>query len=160
MFTPDCFRPGIWHVQAAANLLDCETMKVTRLQIVARGLSNRCPNCGGRTLFEEGTWFRAKRRCDACGLPIERDEGAFLGAVALNYGVTVVLFLVPVLLLHLAGVIPGVAAAWVAGIGAIVVPILLYRSARSWWLMNYYVLFPHHLPVNQRELRPDEDANT
>ena len=54
-------------------------MKVTRLQIVARGLSNRCPNCGGRTLFREGTLFQVNAACPRCGLKIERDDGFFLG---------------------------------------------------------------------------------
>ena len=40
-------------------------MKVTRLQIVRRGLSNRCPNCGGKTLFKEGTLFQVNPACPA-----------------------------------------------------------------------------------------------
>ncbi|WP_221029790.1 DUF983 domain-containing protein [Actomonas aquatica] len=135
-------------------------MQVTRGQIIARGLTNRCPNCGGRTLFQEGRFFELNKSCPQCGLTIERDEGFFLGSMSLNYGITIVLFLVPVLLLYLAGVFSGVTASVVAGVGAVVVPILLYRSSRSWWLMNYYVFLHHHLPANQRELAPDEDANT
>ena len=80
--------------------------------------------------------------------------------MSLNYGVTIVLFLVPVLLLYLADALSGTAAAVLAGVGALVVPALLYRPSRSWWLMNYYLLFPHHLPANQRELRQGEDENT
>jgi len=137
-------------------------MKVTRNQIVARGLACRCPNCGGRTLFRADKRFRVNRDCSQCGMPIERerDEGGYLWALALNYGVTVVLYLLPVLLLNVFGVISGLVASIAAGIGAIVVPILLYRPSRSWWLMNYYYFLPHHLPANQRELAPGEDANT
>jgi len=91
---------------------------------------------------------------------IERDEGGYLGSLSLNYGVTLVLFLLPVLLLYLFGVLPGVVASIAAGVGAIVVPILLYRPSRSWWLMNYYFFLPHHLPVNQRAMAVDEDENT
>lgn len=91
---------------------------------------------------------------------IERDEGGFLGSLSLNYGVTIVLYLVPVLLLYLFGILSGVVASVAAGIGAIVVPVLLYRPSRSWWLMNYYLVLPHHLPANQRQLAPDEDENT
>jgi hypothetical protein len=80
--------------------------------------------------------------------------------MSLNYGVTILLFLVPVLLLYLAGVLSGLVAALLAGVGAVAVPALLYRSSRSWWLMNYYFFVPHHLPANQRPLGPDEDANT
>ena len=51
-------------------------------------------------------------------------------------------------------------AAVLAGVGAVLFPILFYRSSRSWWLMNYYLVVPHHLPANQREIAADEDANT
>jgi uncharacterized protein (DUF983 family) len=136
-------------------------MNVTRGQIIARGLTNRCPNCGGKTLFNEpGKPLRMSRSCGGCGMPLERDEGSFLGAVSLNYGITVVIFLLPVLLLYFAGVLSGMTASIVALVGGIVVPILLYRPTRSWWLMNYYLVLPQHLPANQRELAPDEDENT
>ncbi|MFH1497824.1 MAG: DUF983 domain-containing protein [Verrucomicrobiota bacterium] len=136
------------------------TPRVTRGQIIARGLANRCPNCGGHTLFKEGRLFEVNRSCTDCGLPIERDEGSFLGAISLNYGITVVGFLVPVMLVWLAGGLSGRAAAVIAVVGAIGFPILFYRSSRSWWLMNYYLVVPHHLPANQRNLANDEDANT
>src|SRR5271170_3529606 len=52
-------------------------MKVSRLQIVLRGLTNRCPNCGDRTLFEPESLFRVNKVCPKCGFQIERegDEG-------------------------------------------------------------------------------------
>jgi len=134
-------------------------MKVTRLQIAARGLTNRCPNCGGRTLFKPGTLFAVNPECPRCGLKIERDEGFFLGSMSLNYGVTLVCFLTPVMLLAYKGVIGTTAAVVLAGIGAIAVPTLLYRSSRSWWLMNYYLFLPRHLPANRAGARPDEDEN-
>jgi hypothetical protein len=56
-------------------------------------------------------------------------------------------------------VLPGKAAAVLAGVGAVGVPALFYRSSRSWWLMNYYVLFPHHLPANGGKGRPGDDDN-
>lgn len=134
--------------------------QTTRAQILARGLSHRCPNCGARSLFEPGRPFTLRPACDRCGLRLERDEGGFLGAMSLNYGVTICLFLVPVLLVHLAGWISGTTAAITAGVGALAFPILFYRSSRSWWLMNYYLVLPQHLPTNQRKLADDEDPNT
>src|SRR3954469_3338893 len=134
-------------------------MKVTRCQIVIRGLSNRCPNCGGRTLFKAGTLFEVNEECPACGLKIERDEGFFLGSMSLNYGVTLVCFLTPVMLLAYYKVIGVTTAVVLAGIGSIVIPALFYRSSRSWWLMNYFIFFPHHLPANKGEVRAGEDQN-
>lgn len=135
-------------------------MTVTRPQIVARGLSNCCPNCGSRTLFREGSWFELNRECPRCGLRLERDEGFFLGSMSLNYGVTILVFLVPVLLVYLAGWLSGLWASILAGVGAVGIPILFYRSSRSWWLMSYYLFLPHHLPVNQGQLPPGQDENT
>jgi predicted RNA-binding Zn-ribbon protein involved in translation (DUF1610 family) len=132
---------------------------VTRFQIVARGLSNRCPNCGGRTLFKAGTWFQTNRNCPSCGLLIERDEGFFLGSMSLNYGVTLVCFLTPVMLLAYRGVIGVTTAVVIAAVGSIVFPALFYRSSRSWWLMNYYFFVPQHLPANRVATAADGDEN-
>jgi uncharacterized protein (DUF983 family) len=136
-------------------------MKVTRLQIVARGLTNRCPNCGRRTLFVPGKPFTVNKNCPACGFVIERDndEGFFLGSLSLNYGVTLVGFLLPVLLLAYNDVIGVTTATVLAIVGAVGVPMLLYRPSRSWWLMNYYLFLPHHLPANGGKGRAGEDDN-
>jgi len=136
-------------------------MKVTRLQIVYRGLTNCCPNCGARTLFKSRTLFQVNKECPTCGFKIERDndEGFFLGSMSLNYGVTLVCFLLPVLLLWYYHVIGGTTAAILAAVGAFGFPALFYRSSRSWWLMNYYLFFPQHLPANGGKGRAGEDDN-
>ncbi|MEY2879481.1 MAG: hypothetical protein RLZZ15_1861 [Verrucomicrobiota bacterium] len=125
-------------------------MKVTRVDILARGLTNRCPNCGGRTLFQAGSLFAVNRRCAACDFEIERanDEGFYLGSASLNYGMTIMLYLIPVMLLAFYDFIGVRLAIGLAVAGAIGFPILFYRSSRSWWLMNYYLVFPHQLPAN------------
>ena len=136
-------------------------MNVTRAQIVTRGLTNRCPNCGERTLFKKGTLFQINQTCPACGFQFERsnDEGFYLGSLSLNYGVTLVCFLLPVMLLAFFKVIGTTTAIVLAVVGAVLFPALFYRSSRSWWLMNYYFFFPHHLPANGGKGRPGEDAN-
>jgi uncharacterized protein (DUF983 family) len=124
--------------------------KVTRGQIVWRGLTNRCPNCGARTLFAPGTLFRLNKTCSACGFLFERDndEGFFLGSMSLNYGVTLIGFLLPVMLLAYFDVVGTTTAMVLAAVGALVMPAVFYRSSRSWWLMNYYFFLPQHLPAN------------
>jgi uncharacterized protein (DUF983 family) len=129
-------------------------VNVSRLTVVGRGLRNRCPNCGEPTLFREGTWFETNKACPKCGLQIERDEGFFIGSMSLNYGVTLVCFLLPILLLAYKGVIGTTVAVVLAGVGSIGFPIAFYRSSRSWWLMQYYLLFPLHLPANKRPADP------
>jgi hypothetical protein len=123
-------------------------MKVTRLQVLYRGLRNRCPNCGKATLFQKGTFFEVNKACPSCGLRFERDEGFFIGSMSINYGVTLVLFLAPDMLMAYKGLIGTTTAIVLAGVGSVGFPILFYRSSRSWWLMQYYLLFPLHLPEN------------
>ena len=135
-------------------------MKVTKGQIFTRGITHACPNCGAKKLFKEGSYFELNAECPDCGLKIERDEGFFLGSMSLNYGVTIVGFLVPMLILYLVGVLSGMAAAIIAGVGAIGFPILFYRSSRSWWLMSYYFFLPLHLPANRGEIPAGEDENS
>jgi hypothetical protein len=137
-------------------------MNVTRAQIVVRGLTNCCPNCGAHSLFQRGTWFRLNPRCPECGFEFERgnDEGFFLGSMSLNYGVTLVGYLTPVALLAFFKVIGVTTAIVLAIVGAVVFPMLFYRASRSWWLMNYYFFFPHHLPANGGTGRAGEDPNT
>jgi uncharacterized protein (DUF983 family) len=134
-------------------------MSVTQPQIIQRGLTNCCPNCGGKTLFNPKKPLELNRECPQCGLKLEREEGFFLGAMALNYGVTCIVFLTPVALLWHYGVLGNTAAAVVAIAAALLVPLLLYRSSRSWQLMLYYFFLPQHLPANRRELSEAEDDN-
>lgn len=134
-------------------------MQVTRGQIIARGLANRCPNCGGRTLFKPGTLFELDRACRDCGLKIEKDEGFFLGAMAINYGVTCFGLLAPVVILWYLEVLSGRVAIGLAVALALLAPLALYRSSRSWQLMLYYYFLPQHLPANRRELSGLEDEN-
>jgi uncharacterized protein (DUF983 family) len=151
--------PAVFGRAICAGALKHEGMQVTRGQIITRGLANRCPNCGGRTLFKEGTLFELDRTCRDCGLKIEKDEGFFLGAMALNYGVTCFGLLAPTALLWYAGVLPGRVAIGLAVVLALAAPVALYRCSRSWQLMLYYFFLPQHLPANRRALAALEDEN-
>ena len=132
-------------------------MKVTQGQIITRGLTICCPNCGGRTLFKAGTYFDLNKDCPACGLKIVKDDGFFLGAMSLNYGVTLVGFLTPIGILWYKGVLGDTAAIVLALAGSFFVPVLLYRSSRSWQLMLYYFFLPQHLLANRRELGAEDE---
>jgi uncharacterized protein (DUF983 family) len=134
-------------------------MNVTQSQIIQRGLTNRCPNCGGKTLFRAGKPLELNHECPQCGLKLEREEGFFLGAMALNYGVTCCVFLTPLALLWYYGVLSNTVAAVAAIVAALLVPLLLYRSSRSWQLMLYYFFLPQHLPANRRGHSVHYDEN-
>jgi len=132
-------------------------MNVTQGQIITRGLTNCCPNCGGHTLFRPGKPFELNKDCPACGMKIVKDDGFFLGAMSLNYGVTLGCFLTPIGLLWYSGVIGDTATIVLALAASFVVPVLLYRSSRSWQLMLYYFFLPQHLPANRRELGAEDE---
>src|SRR5579864_2417791 len=51
-------------------------------RLIGRALRLRCPNCGrGRVLK---SWFALRERCSACQVWLEREEGYFVGAMAVN----------------------------------------------------------------------------
>src|SRR5205823_8866469 len=52
--------------------------------VLGRGLTKRCGRCGQGRLFT--TWLQMLDRCPRCGLPFERGEGYWLGAMAVNLG--------------------------------------------------------------------------
>jgi uncharacterized protein (DUF983 family) len=52
------------------------------LRLLARALVLRCPNCGQASLLK--SWFSLKDSCPACQAWLEREEGYFVGALAIN----------------------------------------------------------------------------
>ncbi|AOS46372.1 hypothetical protein Verru16b_03476 [Lacunisphaera limnophila] len=125
-------------------------MRVTRLTILTRGLTHRCPNCGGKTLFVPGKLYQMHPACPACGFRYEGaggQEGFYLRATSLNFGVTLVGYLLPVLLLAYTRTITLPTAKYLA-FGGVLVPLFLYRPSRSWALLNYYLFAPEELPAN------------
>jgi len=58
------------------------TMHPSRGLMMWRGLTRRCPRCGGGKLFQR--WFRMVPDCPHCGLHFEREPGYWVGAVAIN----------------------------------------------------------------------------
>jgi uncharacterized protein (DUF983 family) len=69
-------------------------------QILSRAARWRCPNCGQGALFR-GV-FRMLPRCPVCGLSYFPEQGYYMGAMIINYGITtaavVAIFLLSLLL--------------------------------------------------------------
>ena len=123
-------------------------LRVTRSQIVARGFSNRCPNCGNRSLFPPGS-LRIREVCPVCELKFDPGGGFWLGPLIINYTVTAVFFVSPLLLLGTRDVLPlKLAIVLSVVLGGFGIPLLLYRSSWSGWLMIYFFFFPYRLPAN------------
>ena len=83
-------------------------------------------------------------RCPRCDLAFEREEGAFLGSLALNYAVTgavAIAYLVVLLALTLPD--PPVVALTAGAIGiTIVVPLVCYPFAKTTWAAIDMLLHP------------------
>jgi len=131
-------------------------LTVTRIKIVQRGFTHRCPNCGARALFKPGALFELNPACPSCGCRFDADEGAFLGALALNYGVTAFGVVVPIIVVSWFLGLGFPAIAGMALFASVVVPIALYRPSRSWWLMCDSLFSPEDLPANQDRSPPVE----
>ena len=105
---------------------------------LGRALRLRCPRCGRSPLYAR--YFRMHERCAACGLRYEREQGYFVGAIYINYAVTVAVAVGVVLGLDWT---VGLTLAQQLAIGValgVLVPLAFFRYARSLWLvMNYLV---------------------
>lgn len=131
-------------------------MPVTTSEILRRGLTQRCPNCGERSLFPPRS-LRIHRRCPVCDVSLDRGEGFFLGPWVINYTVAVFGFVLPAIVLGAREVIPWSVALVLGVIGGVVLPALLYRRTWSWWLMIYFCFLPHRLPANGGLSGADEE---
>jgi uncharacterized protein (DUF983 family) len=132
-------------------------MKVTRLDVVRNGIACRCPNCGGRSLFVPGRFFKVNETCPTCGLRIEKGDGAFLGPFVINYSFTAFGVIIPIILLHVGGRLGATPTLILCMIGALGVPLLFYRVSWGWWLLLYYFFIPDNLPGNLEGRAEDDE---
>jgi uncharacterized protein (DUF983 family) len=104
------------------------------------GVRLRCPRCGEAPLFRG--WFTMHERCGSCGLAFERAQGYFVGAIYLNYAVTVGICLAGFWLLdHALGLdVTTQILLWTAF--GIVFPLVFFRFSRSFWLSVEYLVNP------------------
>lgn len=119
------------------------------LQLIKRTACLACPNCGYRPIFR--SLFRVHLECPSCKLPLAGRQGFYLGAMCVNYGITVFTllpFLLVALLKHWVPLSWGIVLAFVV---AVLGPILTYRISWALWLFSYYVFLPNELPCNQAE---------
>ncbi|MGB0413517.1 MAG: DUF983 domain-containing protein [Coraliomargarita sp.] len=123
--------------------------RVTTSELIRRGLSGRCPNCGESKLFR--SFLKIHHRCPNCGMTLERGDGYYLGPLCINYGLVAICIVAPTLLAGFAGWLSIKLALALGLSGAVLLPILLYRSTWSWWLMIYYICLPSELHANRPE---------
>ncbi|MDQ1398995.1 MAG: hypothetical protein QOK20_927 [Acidimicrobiaceae bacterium] len=108
----------------------------TTMRMLARGARRRCPRCGAGHLFHR--WFRMVDQCPSCGYTFAREDGFFLGAFVINFGVTIagLAAFMGVLIAVLASGGSDRAIALVAvgaAAEALVVPIFFYPFSKTLW---------------------------
>jgi uncharacterized protein (DUF983 family) len=100
----------------------------------------RCPRCGAGGVFDG--FFRMCPECSGCRLKFEREQGFFVGAIYVNYAVTVSIATAGFFLLdrYAEVSLPWQLALW--GAFASFFPILFFRHSRSLWLGVAYFFDP------------------
>ena len=132
------------------------------IRLVGRAVLLECPNCGrGRVLQ---SWFRMRERCSACQVWLEREEGYFVGAMALNIIIGEFLpVLAAILLIVLAWPNPPWRTLQIAAPLAMgICPVVLFPFSRTLWLaLDWTFRSPsrdnrldHPRPGARSELRP------
>jgi uncharacterized protein (DUF983 family) len=108
--------------------------------VLGRALRLRCPRCGEGELFTG--WFAMPARCAFCGTTFEREQGYFVGAIYVNYAVTVIIAVTGYLVLWGRTDISTAAqlALWMPFV--IVFPLWFFRYSRSLWLALAYLFDP------------------
>ena len=103
------------------------------LRVLGLGILGRCPSCRRASMFR--AWIELHDRCPNCGLKYEVESGAWLGTMAIAYGVgaavAVALTLVEVRWHPLADA--GLDPLWVIPIAGIVSVLPAYRPAKGLW---------------------------
>jgi uncharacterized protein (DUF983 family) len=100
-----------------------------------RGVRRRCAFCGGRGAFFTG-WFSKQERCKTCGIGWHRGyEGFELGAMAIS-AVICLGTLVVAMAIGMVATSPDIAVVPLLvglGVGAIVLPVLVYPVSYTVW---------------------------
>ena len=108
--------------------------------IFRRGIRLRCPKCGKGKLFSKA--FTMDSQCTNCHLKFEREQGFFVGAMYINYVVTVFItfggyfafdYFTPIARLNLLVFF---------GILCVLIPVFFFRHSRGLWLSLDYVFNP------------------
>ncbi len=98
----------------------------------SRALRLRCPQCGEGPLFRG--FITMHHHCDHCNFIFERAPGFFLGSTYVNYGLTTVSLTALYMGLHYGLDISNAVLAPALLVYCVVVPLIVFRYARAWWL--------------------------
>jgi uncharacterized protein (DUF983 family) len=107
-------------------------------EMLRRVMGLRCPRCGRGALFRSR--FTMNEECAVCAFRFEREQGYFVGAIYVNYALTVFACVIAVVLIDLVVGMSIRAELAVAVPLTVLVPVVLFRYARSLWLGIEYMV--------------------
>ncbi len=101
--------------------------------VLWRGLTRRCPVCGGGGLFRR--WFSMAPRCPRCGFRFEREQGHWVGSLGVNTIVSFGALLATIVggVIATAPDIPVVPLTVASCAVAVAVPLLAFPFTRTIW---------------------------
>jgi uncharacterized protein (DUF983 family) len=103
-----------------------------------RGATKHCPRCGAGHLFRH--YFTMKPDCPGCGLHFEREEGYWVGALAVNIAFVFAIFTIAFVLI-LAFTIPDVPVVPILAVLVpvmVIGPVLFYPWSKTLWMFIDY----------------------
>ena len=92
----------------------------------------RCPLCGTGKIFR--SWIHMAPACTVCGFIYEREQGYFIGAMYINYGITVLAIMAGWIILELVVRVSSDLLVGLLGIIAIGVPMVVYPYSKALWM--------------------------
>ena len=126
--------------------MDEPELKITRGDIIARGVLCHCPNCGKRGLL--ASWFRLNKACAACGMDLARSPGLYSGTTSIGYVAAIIFVIIPVSLLVIFKMLTVTAGVLLGIFGSFGFIVLIYPVMLCWMVMAYHVAMPGELPEN------------
>jgi len=114
--------------------------EVGTIRVLARGALKRCPRCRARGIF--CSWFRLREGCPRCDLRFQKEEGGYLGAITINYAVTIGAWLVlmAVALVATAPHVPVGPLLMASTFVVVGVPIAFYPTSKTIWAAVEYLV--------------------
>jgi len=129
-------------------------LKITRGDIIARGVLCHCPNCGKRGLL--ASWFRLGNACRSCGMDLARSAGIYSGTTSIGYVASILFVIVPVCFLVVFKVLSVTAGVLLGIFGSFGFIVLIYPVMLCWMVMAYHVAMPGELPANGGQVGRDD----
>jgi uncharacterized protein (DUF983 family) len=133
-------------------MMSDNSLVVTRIDILRRGLFGCCPNCGQRSLLQ--SWFRLRPSCGNCEMTLAKSSGFYSGTTSIGYVASILFIILPLCFLVTFKIVSVTTAILLGILGTFLLMLGLYPLMLCWMVMAYFVALPEELPANQTSTHP------